>query len=64
MPRKKFHPLREQIEKDIAAKEQAANEVAAIKSEFLKLKQQQAAVDAQFEKIKEQDTWVVQVLLF
>lgn len=59
----KLHPLGEQMEKYIAAKEQDANDAAEIKSEFLKLKQEKSAVDAQLEKIKKEDTRFVDGLL-
>src|ERR1035438_1494047 len=55
----KLHPLGEQMEKYIAAKEQDANDAAEIKSEFLRLKQEKSAVDAQLEKIKQENTRVV-----
>jgi hypothetical protein len=59
-----LHPLREQMETDIAAQDKPANDAEETKSEFLKLKQEQAAVDAQLEQIKKKDTRVADGLLF
>ena len=62
--RNELHPLREQMEAYVAAKDQAANDPAEIKREFFDLEREKATVDAQLEKIKEKDTRVVDGLLF